>query len=324
MSGMSRREFLRRSVASGVAGGVVLSGAGKVAAGVAGGQQVATVIDLSKCDGCGGREVPECVAACRTANGARFPEPEGPIHDYWPQKKHEDWSQKRHLTNRLTPYNWLFVQRVDVSHEGKTSTVFVPRRCMHCDNPPCANLCPFSAQEKTPEGPVLIDPNICFGGAKCRDVCPWSIPQRQAGVGLYMKVAPRYLGGGVMYKCDLCYDRITKGQLPACVEACPRQALSFGSREEMQQLAASRAKEIQGFIYGDRENGGTSTWYVSPVPFTAIHQALQAKDMKPGMPVAVDNYMDSFEGMAKGLLLAPFAGAVAAGVAAYRTLRKGE
>ena len=50
--------------------------------------------------------------------------------------------------------------------------VFVPRRCMHCDNPPCANLCPFGAQYKTPEGPVLINKDLCLGGRKCRQSVP--------------------------------------------------------------------------------------------------------------------------------------------------------
>lgn len=59
----------------------------------------------------------------------------------------------------------------------------MPRRCMHCDNPPCANVCPFAAHTKTDEGAVVINPDLCFGGAKCRDVCPWGIPQQQAAWG---------------------------------------------------------------------------------------------------------------------------------------------
>jgi Fe-S-cluster-containing dehydrogenase component len=65
-------------------------------------------------------------------------------------------------------------------------------RCMHCDNPPCIRGCPFEALSKQPEGKTVIDHSICFGGAKCRDVCPWGIPQRQAGVGMYLKLALRH------------------------------------------------------------------------------------------------------------------------------------
>ena len=45
---------------------------------------------------------------------------------------------------------------------------------------------------------------------------------RQAGVGLYLKLAPKLGGGGVMYKCDMCHDLIQQGKNPACVAACPQ------------------------------------------------------------------------------------------------------
>lgn len=131
-----------------------------------------------------------------------------------------------------------------------------------------------------------------------------------------------------MYKCDLCLDRVRQGSVPACVEACPQKAISYGSKEEMRAKAKARAQEINGFIYGEKENGGTSTFYVSAVPFEAIDKAMQeqAVDGKPGrsaMPVGVGNYMDSANGIATGVLVAPIAGMIAAGVAAYRTM-KGE
>lgn len=331
MSGISRREFFKRSLASGLAGGLVLTGLGKKVS--AGTQQVGTVIDLTRCDGCKNLKVPACVKACRDENKDRFPRPVEEIGNYWPLKKKEDWSDKKGLTTRLTPYNWTFVQQVQVEYAGKKYALAVPRRCMHCDNPPCANLCPFGAQQKKPEGPVVIDPNICLGGAKCRDVCPWGIPARQAGVGLYMKIAPKYAGGGVMYKCNLCYHRLKVGRQPACVEACPRGAIFIGARGEMRDLAHRRAEAVGGYIYGEKENGGTSTLYVSPVPFEKIHAALvKQKEAQPnpgapgfpGMPVGVGNYMDSTNGIALGMAVAPVAGAVAAGYAAYRTMKGDE
>ncbi len=331
MSGFSRREFIKRSIASGLAGGLVLTGFGKKASASA--QQVGTLIDLTRCNGCPDLKVPACVTACRAENKERFPRPVENISNYWPQNKKEDWSDKQDLTSRLTPYNWTFVQKVNVEYKGKKYALSIPRRCMHCDNPPCANLCPFAAQQKKPEGPVIIDPDLCLGGAKCRDVCPWGIPARQAGVGLYLKIAPRFAGGGVMYKCDLCYGRIKAGRKPACVEACPRNAISIGLKEEMRDMAHRRAGDIGGFIYGEKENGGTSTFYVSPVPFDIIHTALLKQKAAqpnpqapgfPGMPVGVGNFMDSASGIALGLAVAPVAGAVAAGVAAYRTMKGDE
>ncbi|MFZ5651876.1 MAG: 4Fe-4S dicluster domain-containing protein [Bacillota bacterium] len=331
MSGITRRQFIKRALASGVAGGLVLSGGVKIAH--AGSSPAGTFFDLTKCDGCKGQKVPQCVIACREEKKFAFPDPVPPdqIQNYWPHKKKEDWQGKKDLTSRLTPYNWTFVQNVRVEHEGKSVDVFIPRRCMHCDNPPCANLCPFGAQYKTPEGPVIINKDLCLGGAKCRDVCPWGIPARQAGVGLYMKIAPKYLGAGVMYKCDLCHDRVRKGQEPACVAACPRKAIMFGDVGAVRDAARKKVREIGGFLYGDKENGGTKTFYVSSVPFEKIDKALQEQKSRqpdpaapgfPLMPVGVGNYLDSANGIMAGIFVAPLAGAMAAGYAAYKTMKE--
>lgn len=331
---ISRRDFIKRTVASGIAGGMVLSGVGKAAPAeaVSTAEPVGTFIDLTACDGCKGLEVPKCVTACRTKNKEKFPVPVEEIPEYWPKKKKEDWSDKKGLTTRLTPYNWTFIQKTKIEHNSRTFEVNIPRRCMHCANPPCANICPMGAQTVSKEGVVHINPEICFGGAKCREVCPWGIPARQAGVGLYMKMMPGLVGGGVMYKCDLCLDLIRAGQQPACVEECPQDAIHFGNKSEMLALAKTRAAEINGYLYGEKENGGTSTYYVSPVPFAKIDQALMAQKAKqpnpdapgfPGMPVNVGNFLDTANGIAAGVLITPVAGLFAAGYKAYKTM-KGE
>ncbi|MDD5723826.1 MAG: 4Fe-4S dicluster domain-containing protein [Syntrophales bacterium] len=331
MSVFSRREFLKRSVASGVAGGLALTGLERRAI-ASGAGDVGTVIDLTRCDGCRTLPLPACVGACRDKNMNRFPEPVKDVGYYWPQKKREDWSKKRGITDRLTPYNWTFVQEVAVEHGGMDHTLYLQRRCMHCANPPCADLCPFGVLYKMPEGPVVIDHDLCFGGAKCRTVCPWGIPARQAGVGIYLKITPAFAGGGVMYKCDLCYDRVKSGRAPACVEACPRDAISFGGKEEMHTLAHARANEIGGYLYGERENGGTSTFYVSPVPFEKIHAALlkqKARQDKPelfgfpGTPVGVENMTETANGIAWSMAIAPVVGIAAAVGAAYKTMKGG-
>lgn len=332
MAGISRREFMKRTFASGVAGGLILTGAEKAAEASGKEQPVGTFIDMTLCDGCKGREIPACVSACRSKNQSRFPVPVKDIPKFWPQNKTEDWSDKKGLTTRLTPYNWTFVQKTKIEHNGKSFEINIPRRCMHCSNPPCAGVCPFSAQTVTREGAVVTNPEICMGGAKCRDVCPWGIPARQSGVGLYMNLMPDLAGGGVMYKCDLCIDRVRSGREPACVEECPEKAIKFGQRSDMLAQAQIRAKAIKGFIYGEKENGGTSTFYVSPVPFEKIHQALLEQKAKqpnpeapgfPGMSVQVGNFLDTPNGLAAGFLIAPVAGIFAAGFRAYKTM-KGE
>ena len=34
-----------------------------------------------------------------------------------------DWSDKRDVEDQLTPYNWLFIQSVEVEHEGESVEV---------------------------------------------------------------------------------------------------------------------------------------------------------------------------------------------------------
>ena len=330
---VSRREFIKNSSSAVVLGTVVLTGADKTFAQTNQSSDKGTVIDLTLCDGCSAKDTPACVLACRTKNQDKFPKVDKEqLTPYWPQKTYEDWSDKQDITNRLTPYNWTFVDKVEVEHNGATEEVFVPKRCLHCDNPTCAGVCPFSAIKKDENGAVVINDNQCMGGAKCRDVCPWEIPQRQAGVGLYMKLAPEYLGGGVMYKCDLCADLLKEGKEPACVTACPKGAISFGTKQSIRELAYSRAKEVAGFVYGDKENGGTSTFYVSKVPFEKIDKAIkkqkqETNDLKPGRPtmeVGIENKLDSFSGMAISAAIAPIAGIAAAGFAAYNKLKGGK
>ena len=302
-------------------GAASLSGIPKVAS--ARPRTYATLIDLTKCDGCKNEPTPKCVAACRSINEEKFPDPKEPIKDLWPQTTHDDWSKKRDVIDALTPYNWTMVQKVEVGGEE----VFLPRRCMHCDNPPCANLCPFGALNKYDDGSVVINPNLCLGGAKCKSVCPWHVPQRQSGVGTYLKLQPMPAGGGVMYKCDLCHDRIRKGQVPACVDACERRlgakkALFFWERDRVREIAHERAKEVKGFIYGEKENGGTATIYVSKVPFEKIDARLREK--KANLLLGkVENPLGDVNRWAKGFLIGPLAGALGAiGLAFYHKKRE--
>ncbi len=279
----------------------------------------ATLIDLTRCDGCKGEAAPRCVLACREYNKDRFPQPKKPIPPYWPRKNYEDWSDKKEKIDTLTPYNWIFVQKAVV--DGKE--INIPRRCMHCDNPPCVRGCPFGALTKQQEGNSVINDKLCFGGAKCRDVCPWQIPQRQAGVGLYLSLMPKYAGGGVMYKCDLCKDKIKKGEEPACVSACKsrlgeKAVFTFGERSMIYELAQRRAKEEGLFIYGDKENGGTSTLYLSRVSFEDINKALVEKKERFSMPVAVKNKVNELlNPLGKWVLSSGILSAIGATAAAF-------
>jgi len=73
-------------------------------------------------------------------------------------------------------------------------------------------------------------------------------------------------------KCTMCYDtRVSKGGIPACVEACPMEAMTFGKRGDLIKLARKRIMDLPDryidHIYGEHEVGGTSWLYISEVPF---------------------------------------------------------
>jgi Fe-S-cluster-containing dehydrogenase component len=278
---------------------------------------LATLIDIRKCIGC-----EACVQACRDANAAKFPEPVKPFPKMYPSRvKVSDWSEKRDVVDRLTPYNWLFIQHATVKMNGAESDLTIPRRCMHCVNPPCVKLCPWGSAKQLENGISRIDADICLGGSKCKNVCPWDIPQRQTGVGLYLELLPSLAGNGVMYKCDRCYQRIAAGETPACIEACPEGVQTIGPRGEIVARARALAAEINGYVYGDRENGGTNTIYVSPVPFEEINRAI---DKGPGRPHLdrVPDAMAEANNLAAAMVIAPFAGLAAASFKLFRNAGK--
>ena len=303
---ISRRHFLKAGIA---AAGALTASRLPLPAAVRGAssKELATLIDIRKCIGC-----EACVEACNWTNEAKFPEPEKPFPEMYPSRvKVSDWSERRHVTDRLTPYNWLFIQEARVTVNGEEKTLTVPRRCMHCQNPPCADLCPWGAARKLENGITRIHPDICLGGSKCKKVCPWHIPQRQTGTGLYLDLLPSFAGNGVMYKCDRCFDRVAKGELPACIEICPEQVQKIGPRDAILKEAHDIAREIGGYIYGEEENGGTNTIYVSPVPFEELNRAIQKGPGRPHLR-PVEDAMAHADNLAKAMVIAPVAGIAAA------------
>jgi Fe-S-cluster-containing dehydrogenase component len=316
---LSRRAFLKASLG---AAGTVAASAGMAAAADAvtpKTEPLATLIDIGKCIGC-----EECVIACQSANASNFPMPEKPFPKMYPTSRVpvEDWSEKQDVTSRLTPYNWLFIQHAQVDMNGEKIDLTIPRRCMHCENPPCVKLCPWGAAKQEENGLSRIDSGICLGGSKCKTVCPWDIPQRQSGTGLYLDLLPNWAGNGVMYKCDRCHGKLESGGVPACIEACPEEVQTIGPKDEILAKARAVAKETGGYIYGADENGGTLTIYVSPVPFDQINRAIDTGKGKPHMD-KVKNMMADGSNLAKAIFIAPFAGILAAAGKIYKDSKEG-
>ena len=123
----------------------------------------------------------------------------------------------------------------EVPMEGK---FYMPMACMHCENPPCTDVCPVGATWKEDDGIVVVDYNWCVGCRYCEAACPyfarrfnWQEPDVPTE-----KINPdqHYLGNrdrmkGVMEKCHFCVHRTREGRLPACQEACPTGSRVFGN-----------------------------------------------------------------------------------------------
>ena len=96
----------------------------------------------------------------------------------------------------------------------------IPITCRHCDEPLCLKICPVNAIEKLNDGRVICNVTKCIGCKLCTLICPIGHPVYD------MKLR-------ILIKCDLCPDRVSKGMLPACVEACPTKALMYLEPEEL-------------------------------------------------------------------------------------------
>ena len=139
-----------------------------------------------------------------------------------------------------------------------------PYHCMHCVDPSCVSACTVGALQKNGEGIITYDSNRCIGCRYCMYACPFGVPHFEFDQQL-----------GLITKCDMCVARLKAGQAaPACAATCPAGAIQFGNREDMLALAHQRISSAPDHyvdhVFGEFENGGTSTFYISPVPFEQL------------------------------------------------------
>jgi formate dehydrogenase iron-sulfur subunit len=209
--------------------------------------------DSTRCVGC-----QSCEMACALAHGLPEPDPEDyPVPGVL-RKTNE---------NRRTVIN---------AYENETlGEIYVKSQCMHCNQPACASACLTQAMHKTRSGPVVWRDKKCMGCRYCMVSCPFDVPKFE-----YHSSNPDIV------KCNMCYERLQEGELPACVADCPAEALTFGPRRELIKEARRRIYEnpdtYYDGIYGEHEAGGTSFLYLSPVPFEQL--GFNAKIQKKSYP----------------------------------------
>ncbi len=111
--------------------------------------------------------------------------------------------------------------------------------CNHCDNPPCVRVCPTQATFKRQEdGIVMMDYHRCIGCRFCIAGCPYGARSMnfRDPRPFIKKIKPDFptRTKGVVEKCNFCEERLARGLMPACVEACKEKALIFGDLENSQ------------------------------------------------------------------------------------------
>ncbi len=163
-------------------------------------------VDTTKCIGCCA-----CMRACRAENDV-------------PDGYYRTWIERYTIdANGEVRVDTVKDEKLgfqDLEAEGETvKAFFVPKICNHCEKSVCNQVCPVGAAYRTPDGAVLVDAKRCIGCGYCVQACPYG--SRFINPVTHMAD-----------KCTLCYHRVTKGLLPACVQACPKSARVFGDLKD--------------------------------------------------------------------------------------------
>jgi formate dehydrogenase iron-sulfur subunit len=250
--------------------------------------EVAKLIDVSKCIGC-----KACQTACLEWNDL--------------QQQIGEFDGTYNNPTDLTPASWTVMRYAE--HEEGDNLEWLIRKdgCMHCEDPGCLKACPApGAIVQYANGIVDFVEENCIGCGYCVKGCPFNIPR-------ISKVDRK------AYKCTLCSDRVAVGQEPACIKACPTQALYFGSKEDMIVHANERIVDLKsrGFenagLYNPPGVGGTHVMYV-------LHHA-DKPSLYSGLPdnPSISPLVSVWKGIVKPLSLLAIAAAGVAGFLHYVT-----
>jgi Fe-S-cluster-containing dehydrogenase component len=218
------------------------------------------VIDVDKCTGC-----QACVVACQSENNI-------------PINEEEHFNQRRAI-------EWIRVERYWEGEFPDVKARFIPILCQQCEDAPCEPVCPVFATYHNSEGLNVQIYNRCIGTRFCSNNCPYHVrffnfwePSWPESLKNQLNSDVTVRSRGIMEKCTFCVQRIRRTTRearrdgvevadgdralnPACVNACPTEALVFGDYNDRDsKVSKMREKEMQeeGRGYHMLESLGTN------------------------------------------------------------------
>ena len=117
-----------------------------------------------------------------------------------------------------------------IERPDRPTISFVPLMCMQCEDAPCIPVCPHEAVTRLEDGRVVINEQECEGEVCCVPACPYG--------AIYMDPVTNKAD-----KCDLCTHRTEVGLDPACVDACPVEAIRYGDAADSKDPISQVAKK---------------------------------------------------------------------------------
>lgn len=212
----------------------------------------AMAIDLEKCTACG-----TCAAVCKMENNVAFEDP-------------EEAKKGRAIT-------WLRLMNTVEGDYPEVKSKHVPMLCFQCNIPPCVRVCPVHATYRADDGIVGQIYPRCIGCRYCMAACPytakyfnWYAPKWEDTMPESRNPEVSLRPKGVVEKCTFCYHRLQRGReqaraegrpfteqdyQPACVQACPADAMVFGDLEDPRSPVKRLSKNSRATRF--REDLGT-------------------------------------------------------------------
>ncbi len=269
MAKQSRRDFLKLSAAiGGTAAGItaLTPKEAKAATMELSEDRMGVLVDTTVCIGCR-----RCEWMCKKTHGI---DP-GNIENY---NDESVFAEMRRPGNE----GYTVVNRYQNSENPQTP-INVKVQCMHCDHPACVSACIVGAFSKLENGSVVWDTSKCIGCRYCMVACPFQVPTFEYEKAIQPNI----------HKCDFCITRTQEGKLPGCVEICPVEALTYGKRRDLIEVAEKRMDlypdRYQKKIYGYTEAGGTSWMYLSSMDFQKLDFPDLGNNPAPGVSESIQH-----------------------------------